>query len=694
MPVPPELLKKDFIVVKPTALIGDVLHQILPKGMWTYVVVSLENGKYAVVKGREILRALKKREDEFKGATEPAELLDLFANPISSLDLTECEAIDETTTTRAESRRLLRAAPNMRLPVLARDTLVGVLEQSSRSVSDSELLDIFWNKRVREAGKIQRPASLPEEPVEERWINAEILDHEPNVPLQVGQLYTLAFEIDKEVRLASVAKGAAFTYQFAADEESVQLTVQLSSPDFIIHTEPQRLQVPRRGRSMNKAMFDVEPKHEGEGVLSAVFLKDGNFIQLLTLKLNVGLRQPIESESLSRPLESSFAVQPRDLGLVITSTGTNFRLIITGSVCAEATLPLTTAELDQMISRTREALRQLVNLKIGTKKTPVYQSLIDIPEEVNRGALKHLAECGFLLYQQVFFGDAADAQTRLLGERLAELSARQPLKIQIVSQQFLLPWGLLYLAPDFDAENIDPERFLGFKHIIEHLPLQPSMEVMDSVISSSPRLTVGLNLDWEIDKATNQPLIDDQVNYWQEVARRSSTEFLVRGGGAAIEAALANPEKAEQLVYFYCHAVSKGLNEGGGPDMSCLQFPGGQLTLKDLKLRAPTKKRFPAAPLVFINACESAELSPLFYGGFVPYFMAKGARGVIGTECEIPALFARHWACRFFDLFLNGKPLGAVFLELRREFLYQHNNALGLLYAVYCDGDTRIFPAV
>jgi hypothetical protein len=98
-------------------------------------------------------------------------------------------------------------------------------------------------------------------------------------------------------------------------------------------------------------------------------------------------------------------------------------------------------------------------------------------------------------------------------------------------------------------------------------------------------------------------------------------------------------------------------------------------------------------PLVFINACESAELSPLFYSGFMPYFTAKGARGMIGTECEVPARFAAEWARRFFDKFLyEAKPIGEIFLSLRQEFYYQKNNLLGLLYALYCDGDTRVTP--
>ena len=91
---------------------------------------------------------------------------------------------------------------------------------------------------------------------------------------------------------------------------------------------------------------------------------------------------------------------------------------------------------------------------------------------------------------------------------------------------------------------------------------------------------------------------------------------------------------------------------------------------------------------------ENGELRPEFYDGFIPYFMAKGARGVVGTECKTPAVFASEWALRFFPRFLDGEPLGDIFLELRREFHTQHGNPLGLLYNLYCDADTRIQPGL
>src|SRR3546814_10633888 len=94
-----------------------------------------------------------------------------------------------------------------------------------------------------------------------------------------------------------------------------------------------------------------------------------------------------------------------------------------------------------------------------------------------------------------------------------------------------------------------------------------------------------------------------------------------------------------------CSSDLAALDDPGGPDGASLRLDDGSpLTLRSLKQRADTRSKLRGQPLVFINACESAELTPLFYSGFVPYFMNKGARGVIGTECRMPAQFAAQWA--------------------------------------------------
>ena len=57
-----------------------------------------------------------------------------------------------------------------------------------------------------------------------------------------------------------------------------------------------------------------------------------------------------------------------------------------------------------------------------------------------------------------------------------------------------------------------------------------------------------------------------------------------------------------------------------GPDSACLVLTDDRVTLGDLNLDAPTTAQLRGNPLVFINACKSAEMSPAFYDGFRPLF--------------------------------------------------------------------------
>jgi hypothetical protein len=719
MPISEEALVRDFIVVDEWTTVQQARDQVAAtKNNWTYIVVRLDNGQYAVLRLNELIQVLKERSE-----TLAPEMLEASLNDVPDLlPPRAADGVEQASMGTGRAKMLLNKMPGKRLVVLAGGRVVGLLAVQVRGMLAD--VDVDWLNRPvpdtevheaarptppapkgvpgtlhpEEAEKMEEAAPAPVEvELEKRWINAEIQDHDPAEPLQMDEVYTLAFDVDTELREAAVG-GGEFGYRFQPDEQLAELTVQLSSDDFEIYTGPQQLRVPRTGKSKGKARFDIEPKHEGEGLINAVFLKEGNFVQLLTLKLSTGLPGRVgvlSAETLGRPVDAAFALQPRDVNLTILNTGTGFQVIMSGAVGAIATLPITLPQLDQMISQVRQDLRDIVYLEAGPNKARVYQAGIDIPPAANQVALQGLAKTGFRLYQRIFYGPAADSQANLLGDRLREMAQKEMLKIQIFSQQFMLPWGILYMADEYDPNQVDPELFLGLKHIIEHIPLQQTMQVIDGRIDSRPSLAISLNVNTDIDQQMGVPLITNQVKYWDKISQKGGAQVVVRKTKDEVTQALADVSTSDRILYFYCHAVSKSLAEGGGPDASTLVLSGGgRLTLGDLNIEAPLKKVLPGAPLVFINACESAELSPLFYDGFVPYFMAKGARGVIGTECETPALFAAEWAQRFFDHFLTGKSLGQAFLDLRREFYHEHNNLMGLLYALYCDGDTQIAPGL
>lgn len=730
-------LNRNFILADESMTVGQLRDRVVAgQSLWVYIVVRA-GGTFAVFRLNELIDALWASSPVFRPemlaltlTSTPGLLAPRMASPLEEGDLSANRI-----------RMLIKDAPEKRWVVLKGGDVTGVVASETRggalrvdlqwlnaelaapsapppvyrgALPGADLRDILLAADVDEvrsgAGGGMLTASgppsaaakepiLPPEPVkntEKRFINAEIEGHRTNEPLRVDKICAIAFDVDVVARPGSLAK-EPFLGSFAAGEEMIELTVQLSSADFKIWTEPQRLWVPLHGRSPNKARFDISPKHDGPAMLQAVFLKGGNFVQVVTVNLEVGGvgARPISvSQPHGRSLDASSRLQPRDVSLVLTNIGSSFQATFNaGTVCATATLPITLPELNQMIEQARQELQSVVGLASGVGGKP-YQSGIDIPPEVADDALRVVAKAGFRLFQRIFFGPAADAQSILLGTRLREMAQKNRLKIQILSERFLLPWGILYMAnPPFDPAHINPEMFLGFKHVIEHIPLQPGMQVLEEEIDGRPLLSVSLNLNADIDAQMGISVIADQLRYWNETSKRVSTKLVVRTTDDEVKQALADSSSPDQLLYFYCHAVGKSLSQGG-PDASALVLTGNhRVTLGDLAIFAPMGNALVGAPLVFINACESAELSPLFYDGFVPYFMGKGARGVIGTECQTPALFAAEWARRFFDEFLKGKTVGEVFLDLRREFYEQHNNLLGLLYALYCDGDTQLVSA-
>ena len=531
----------------------------------------------------------------------------------------------------------------------------------------------------------------PAQPASTRWLNADIADHDLGKPLQVGEVYTLAFSVDTEARVAATVLDTGRV--FAAGEKMVELTAILRSDDFHVYTvEPQRIFLPRGGKSRNKARFDVEPRHAGEGTVSVAFYKYNNFIQDMTLRLRVGGEGDaiIAVESAGRGPDVAFPVEPRDLSLVIKGQGP-FEVTLVDTGVATATLNLTLTQLDSHIAALRETLHGIVFFPYRCDDCYVYQEQIDIPEEVHQEAMKRLAKAGYLLFRRIFYNDANDAGARLIGDRLRQLAQQQTLRIQIVSDRFLLPWSALYLENPTGMEEIDPNAFLGFRHILEQIPLQQNVTVLEPNIFSEPALSVSVNFNADIDAEMTLGVIAEQEAYWKRLEEAGATVARTQDAAALLQR--LQQASDDQILYFYCHAGGGRPDEG--PNSVYLGLGGGQrITLDDLELTVEDR-RFSGSPLVFVNACETADLSPFFYSGFMPFFTARGARGFIGTECEVPAVFAAAWARAFFDHFLAGnRPLGETFLTLRNRFLKQHRNLLGLLYALYCDGDMRVLPGV
>ncbi|HEY4958960.1 MAG TPA: CHAT domain-containing protein, partial [Caldimonas sp.] len=537
-------------------------------------------------------------------------------------------------------------------------------------------------------------------PADPRWVNVALEDGARDAILATGKWYTLAFDVDVAQHADALAAApfadAALLPQGVDDTE---VTVQLDSTDFKIADNVRPLRVPRSGKSSNKARFDISPLHDGKSTITATLHKEGNFLQSIAVTFVVGGSQavPIEATARGRPPSAASILQPRDLGISLSPGVGGYECNVWSAVASHARLPLQPEFLASAVEALRRELMKVVMYQDATGAY-VFQTGIDIADVDRAFALTTMARAGALLFQKIFFGPAAGDDSKSVGDFLRKMASdpTRRLKLQVVAESAAIPWSLLYIGDASTGAKLDWDQFLGMRHIIEEIPLQTSLAVTDSAIASDqPQLAVSVNVNSGIDAQLGVTFVAEQQAYWAAAAaRRKRIGVTSRTTSVDVIHALADASNDDQILYFYCHAESTGLGDAGGPDASSLVLTDAAITLGDLALDAPTTTPLRGKPLVFINACESAEMSPAFYDGFVPYFMAKGARGVVGTQCKTPALFASEWAKRFFERFLDGAALGEAFLTLRQEFLATHGNPLGLLYAVHCDGDTRIAPAL
>ena len=546
------------------------------------------------------------------------------------------------------------------------------------------------------AGTPPAPAATP------RILNAEIVDHDPALPLNVGDTYEIAFGVDEAKRSTAIGSApVAEDVVFPPGVDSVELTVDLQGEDFVIATQKQTFVLKRAGKSATKARFEITPKREGRCTLTAIVHKDRNFVQSMTIEVSVGASnaQPAVTTSESRSPSAATRIRPRDVMLVLTpAIPSGYDVMARDALGIKtAHLEVEPAEMSAAITAARDRLLEVVK-HTNADGDDVFQSLVAIPAVDQQAALRIMARAGALLFRMLFAHDGGSTDAKEVGTWLRELTSddASPLSIQIMSKRAPIPWALMYVGDVSNDDKLDWNNFLGFRHIIEQLPIINTLGNSAAAITSdSPNLQVSINLNRSIDKQMRKPFVKDQEQFWSDAATAYPLlKVTSRINRQDFVSALANDATPDQILYFFGHAATNAIDASGGVGASTLSLTDDRITLDDLKLLAPSEVRLPGGPLVFINACESAELSPQFYGGFVTYFMSKGARGVIGTECETPAVFAVEWATRFFKRFFAGESLGALTLALRHEFLVKDGNPLGLLYAVHCDGDVQVNPSL
>ena len=262
----------------------------------------------------------------------------------------------------------------------------------------------------------------------------------------------------------------------------------------------------------------------------------------------------------------------------------------------------------------REALLAIV-------KQPAFALEIDIPDELRAPALKELAFAGFRLYQAIFAGSFASDELKKVGRWLRESLAEDFTTLQVVSRGFPVPWALMYLTDRFADDKLDWHDFIGMRHVVEQVPLREiSAMPPATTIASTPDLSVRVLFNEGIEAQMPSRPISAQRAYWSHRGVALGEGTLVDD---LVKSALA-PSATDKVLYLYCHAVA---SDKDSDDSYLVLSNEERISLGQLAVYAPIEDQLPTHPLVIINACESGDLSPTFYDGFVPYFLAKGARG-------------------------------------------------------------------
>lgn len=299
-------------------------------------------------------------------------------------------------------------------------------------------------------------------------------------------------------------------------------------------------------------------------------------------------------------------------------------------------------------------------------------------DEINvierREILSNLARKGNFAFKKVF---AKGTPRDIVNEALKMGGV-----IQITSEDFCIPWELLYNGPL--SNEVDPYNFWGMQHVISRTLIREARpgDFAPPVITSRPH--VGLVACQELEHVMQKEI--PTLKKFQEL-EQIHLSFLHTLDSQQRDKELADfgrfLNEEVQIIHLACHAC-----ERNPPSESYLLVSTDfSISMEDFEVQ---EFEIEHKPLVFLNACLSGTVNPLYTSNWATLFWRHGARGVLATEFHVPDWFASAFIEELYKQLLNKRPLGESLLMARRHFLDKQYNPLGLGYALYARPSIRI----
>lgn len=287
------------------------------------------------------------------------------------------------------------------------------------------------------------------------------------------------------------------------------------------------------------------------------------------------------------------------------------------------------------------------------------------------------------------YKDLADKGLATILEKINQMPEGSSLTIN--TDCAFLPWEILYPKnfsfqwdpPEKQEYPPEPKQLWGYRFITNYNLLdqaaeQPDwVELLNAHQKGSPFISLNLNPTITNTEWPFEPLTHHKDFYAQQLLEKKFGE--VYDSGDAIKKQLYSKTQEATVLYFYCHGSN---SDPFAPNNSeALEFEENSGVSPDSLKNYPNK--YLRAPIVFLNSCNSASMSPLSFSSFYSVFREKNALGIIGTAIEMPATFGAAFGCRLLGEYLKGQQLGLAMYSLRRE-LVDKGNPLGLFYSLQC----------